>query len=327
MTKNNKRVRKAVLRKALFSSVISLVLCCTMLVGTTFAWFTDSVTSANNIIKSGNLDVVLEYKTDWADNWAEVKEDTKLFDENALYEPGYTEVIYLRISNAGNLALKYQLKANIIGETPSTNVNGDSFKLSDYLEIGYYVQDEYSSGANYADLLIPTMFDTRDNAIKNAKNITKLSDFNGILGTSDDPILPGTETAQVAVLVLNMPETVDNEANHKSDVAAPTINLGITLLATQFMHEEDSFGNDYDEKAEYFPVVSTLAELREAMATGGEYKLGANINIVPTDSLYKADGGHSDGSAFIIKADTVIDLNGYNITYDAPGSYSDVFFA
>ena len=53
--------RKNTARNALFTSIISLLLCVSMLVGTTFAWFTDSVTSANNVIKSGNLDIVLEY--------------------------------------------------------------------------------------------------------------------------------------------------------------------------------------------------------------------------------------------------------------------------
>ena len=48
-------------KRALLMSVMSLFLCFAMLLGTTFAWFTDSVTSANNIIKSGNLDIELEY--------------------------------------------------------------------------------------------------------------------------------------------------------------------------------------------------------------------------------------------------------------------------
>ena len=54
-------MNKKTTRKALVLSLLSLLLCCSMLVGTTFAWFTDSVTSANNIIKSGNLDITLEY--------------------------------------------------------------------------------------------------------------------------------------------------------------------------------------------------------------------------------------------------------------------------
>ena len=124
-TKNTKR--------ALFMSTLSLLMCISMFIGSTFAWFTDSVTSANNVIHSGNLDVVLEYKTDWSDEWDPVNENTKLFKDGALYEPGYTEVVYLRVSNAGSLALKYMLSFNIANEEGSTNVYGEEFKLSDYL--------------------------------------------------------------------------------------------------------------------------------------------------------------------------------------------------
>ena len=55
-------------KRALLASVMALLLCFSMLLSTTFAWFTDSVTSGNNIIKSGNLDIELEYwnGTDWA---------------------------------------------------------------------------------------------------------------------------------------------------------------------------------------------------------------------------------------------------------------------
>ena len=54
-------------KRALWMSILSLLLCFTMLLGTTFAWFTDSVTSANNVIQSGNLDIELEY---WdGDSW------------------------------------------------------------------------------------------------------------------------------------------------------------------------------------------------------------------------------------------------------------------
>ena len=71
-TKNTKR--------ALLSSVLALFLCFAMLLGTTFAWFTDSVTSANNIIKSGNLDIELDY---WdGDSWETVEGTDSLFTNN-----------------------------------------------------------------------------------------------------------------------------------------------------------------------------------------------------------------------------------------------------
>ncbi len=241
-------------KRALLLSALALLMCVSMLIGSTFAWFTDSVTSGNNKIVSGNLDVVLEYKTDWTEDWEEVNKDTKLFKEGALYEPGYTEIVYLRVSNAGSLALKYNLMVHISSEKYSTNVKGDPLKLSDYLQIGTYCQDEYSSGFNYADSLMPVMFGTREAALNSIKEsgsgFAKLSTADSIV-KSDAPLLAGDQTAQVMALVLTMPETVGNEANYKSDTEAPQINLGISLVATQYTDEKDSFNNQYDKDAEY----------------------------------------------------------------------------
>ena len=61
------------------------------------------------------------------------------------------------------IALKYLLSFNIANEESSTNVYGDEFMLSDYLQIGSYVQDEYSSGFNYADIFMPNMFGINSN--------------------------------------------------------------------------------------------------------------------------------------------------------------------
>ena len=98
-------------KRALLMSILSLLLCVTMLMGTTFAWFTDNVTSGRNTIQSGNLDVELEYYNGTA--WKSVEAATDLF-ENELWEPGHTEVVYLRLSNLGSLALKYQLGINVV---------------------------------------------------------------------------------------------------------------------------------------------------------------------------------------------------------------------
>lgn len=261
-TKNTKR--------ALLMSALSLLMCISMFIGSTFAWFTDSVTSANNVIHSGNLDVVLEYKTDWSDEWASVDENTKLFKDGALYEPGYTEVVYLRVSNAGSLALKYMLSFNIANEEGSTNVYGEEFKLSDYLQIGSYVQDEYSSGFNYVNTLMPIMFGSREKALENV-DLNTLSSANPII-RENAPLLPGEETAQVYALVLTMPETVGNEANTKVDKDAPYIELGIRLYATQYTYEEDSIDNQYDANVDG-PAVHEIwnnDDLHKAFTEGGQ---------------------------------------------------------
>ena len=100
-------------KKALVSSVLALVMCFTMLLGTTFAWFTDTVTSANNVIQTGTLDIGLSYKGLNETTWTDIADENGDPVFNYQYwEPGYTDAKYVRISNNGTLAFKYQL--NII---------------------------------------------------------------------------------------------------------------------------------------------------------------------------------------------------------------------
>ena len=87
-------------KRSLLASVFALVLCVAMLVGSTFAWFTDTATTGVNKIQSGNLDVKLMYSKDMKE-WAEATDQTQLFNDNALWEPGHTEVVYLKIVKTG----------------------------------------------------------------------------------------------------------------------------------------------------------------------------------------------------------------------------------
>ena len=222
-------------RKSLLHSVIALLLCFSMLLSTTFAWFTDSVESGTNQIVAGNLDIELEYSHD-GKVWNPVQNSSEIFDKNAKWEPGYTEVVYLRISNLGSLALKYQLGINIVDERAGTNVAGETFKLSDYIYMGVAKDQK-------------TTFTSRDQAMKAIEN-------PGIISTGYTQ--PGTMTAgqdaQYLAVVVYMPETVGNDANYKTGTTPPQISLGITLVATQMSNESDSFGSDYDAGAE-FPVI------------------------------------------------------------------------
>ena len=107
--------------------------CC---VGTTFAWFTDTASTGVNKIQAGNLDVKLMYSTDMVE-WKEATDQTKLFDDNALWEPGYTQVVYLKVVNAGNLALKYEAGfSKNYTSNRGKNVNGDWYRVDNYLKIG-----------------------------------------------------------------------------------------------------------------------------------------------------------------------------------------------
>ena len=120
------------LKRALLSSAFSLIICVAMLIGTTFAWFTDTASTAVNKIQAGNLDVALEMQK--ADGtWESAEGKTLTFKtadnraaENILWEPGCRyELPALRVVNNGNLALKYKLVI--------TGIKGDA-KLNEVIE-------------------------------------------------------------------------------------------------------------------------------------------------------------------------------------------------
>ena len=121
---NNKKTTK----RALLSSVMAIVLCLAMLIGTTFAWFTDTASTAVNKIQSGKLDVALEMSTDGT-NWETAEGKTLTFKtadnraaDKILWEPGCTyELPQLRVVNKGDLALKY--KVIISGINGSAKLN------------------------------------------------------------------------------------------------------------------------------------------------------------------------------------------------------------
>ena len=100
-------------KRSLLMSALALVLCVSMLVGSTFAWFTDTATTGVNKIQSGTLDIEL-LMYDGA-NWVNAEDKTLNFiakdgNQNILWEPGCTyELPQLKVVNKGNLELKYQI--------------------------------------------------------------------------------------------------------------------------------------------------------------------------------------------------------------------------
>ena len=84
-------------KRSLLMSALALVMCLSMFVGSTFAWFTDSVTSSNNIIKSGTLDVAMTYADEVNGKYEDASKGA-IFDYK-LWEPGYTQVKYVKLEN------------------------------------------------------------------------------------------------------------------------------------------------------------------------------------------------------------------------------------
>ena len=280
-------------KRALLMSALSLFLCIAMLAGTTFAWFTDSVSSKNNIITAGNLDIELEYKNvkggELAKEWMTVKDASDVFDPKALWEPGRVEVVYLKVSNLGTLDLKYQLSVNVYDEVVGKTEDGEDVRLSDHLV--FKVVEMPDALATYTDR----------EAVEVAAGTEKgLKDYNGkttpLSAKSEDPAVNDED---YVALIVYMPENVGNEANYRGDVI-PKIELGINLFATQLASEEDSFGSDYDEDAwNDSMTVYNAADLYSAMTVGGKVNVVADIAL--SEPLMAAN-------------DTVINLNGKKLT-------------
>ena len=183
----------------------------------TFAWFNDSVTSGNNMIVSGTLDVEMEYFD--GVNWTPVGESTKLFDEEALWEPGYTQVVYFRVTNTGDIPFDYNINVRDVDSIDSENVYGDNLHLPDYLYFGM------TTAPTQQELL--NQLSTRAAAQHWAQELAV--DKLGTYSKQGSQLAPG-ET-DYAALVVYMPWYVGNEANHAG--RAPQVIMGVSVNAQQ----------------------------------------------------------------------------------------------
>ena len=270
-------------KRALLTSALALLMCVAMLVGATFAWFTDTASTGVNKIQAGNLKMEVTYKNTAGGSFEKVNKETPVFNNNALWEPGHVEYVVLKVRNAGSLALKYKLGINIASETGSTSVDGNAFNLSDYIRFAVLDGDQSSLG--------------RDGLVAAAGNGAALNAGY----TAENHLLAGTDNSEkVVTLVVWMPTTVGNEANHMTGKTAPSINLGINVAATQDTVEKDSFDNTYDKDAVY-PIVAmdTLQELINNAAEPVSAKLEGNIA----------------GSLTVPQGKSItLDLNGFTLT-------------
>ena len=229
--------------KTLLHSVIALILCLSLLVGGTFAWFTDSAESGYNTITAGNLDVEL-YHSNAAVRDEQVDEDTPLFLDlqgNPIrWEPGVVSYENLRVSNAGTLALVYQLTVNAENENFIVDPSGARYGLSQALKVGFV-----EGGITATD---------RQGVLDSVKETdwTTLADF--LREGSLMPVGAGDSEKTWGIVIYWQPSDDDdrwnlNNGKQLNEGDELSIDLGIKLVATQEMHESDTFGDDYDKPA------------------------------------------------------------------------------
>lgn len=202
-------------RVAMLVSVCLLIVWSVLGTGTSLAWFTDTDEEVKNIFHFAEFEVEAEYR-DENGNWKTIEGDSKIFDDQALYEPGYTQVIYLRVTNKGNVPFDFKTAVSVTDYTVATNVFGQQFHLQDYLEFGLATAESEEE--------LYEMVATRD--LTDEIEYRSLSNYS----TKKAPLEAGETTYMV--LVVRMPKHVGNVANYRGDVI-PRVELGLIVTATQ----------------------------------------------------------------------------------------------
>jgi hypothetical protein len=210
------KLKKHSVRKILLTLSLFLILLWVVLgAGTSLAWFADTSEAAHNVFNFAEFDLTVEYR-DKNGNYQDMEGATEVFDREALYEPGYVQVVYLRVTNKGTVPFRFKTAVRVTDYTEAINFFGQKFLLQNYLRFGMV---SASSEAALDALVRP-----RENAVVYAN--TLLNNY-----PVEHLQLQPKESAYIAVIV-RMPEDVDNIANYRQEII-PRVELGLTVTATQ----------------------------------------------------------------------------------------------
>ena len=279
-------------KKALRGSLFALFLCIVLLIGTTFAWFTDTASTGVNKIQSGRLDVDLQIKE--GDKWVSAEGKTLDFvkaagheNEAILWEPGCTyELPELRVVNKGNLALKYKIQI--------TGIQGDE-ELNKVIDWTYSVSGE----------AVASLDTERHLAAK----------------TGEDDVF---DTLKIKG---HMQESAGNEYQDKS-----IDGVSITVVATQDTVENDSFGNKYDANAAYPVVAKDQNEVNDIIKNATDKKatiaIPANKTITLDNGIANEEEKSrnitfvGDGSQTVDVVEKAVTAEGGELNYQRGSSFT-----
>lgn len=188
--------------------------------GATLAWFSDT-DSVRNTFQIGLLKMDVSYRNDIVTSYTPLQSATEVFYDDALYEPGYTQVVYLKIDNTGDRAFQYKVAVTVQDSVKGKNAWGEEIYLPDYLRYGIV----FGQSEAEVQQLVKDRLAARDHA----------SNDWGALGTWSETspnVYEVGEKAHYAALIVYMPEDVGNAANYRGfDV--PQVMLGIRFFAQQ----------------------------------------------------------------------------------------------
>lgn len=233
-------------KRALVSSALAILMCVAMLIGTTFAWFTDTASTGVNKIQAGNLDIELQMK-DKDGNWVNAEGKILPFlvegkipadGTQILWEPGCTYYVpEVRVLNKGNLAVKFEYIPEALGVTG---------KLAEVLEL---------------------VFKTP-------------VDANGEEVNIEPEILKPGEASPEWSFGYHMLESAGNEYQN-----ATATGICVTVVATQATYEKDSIDDQYDKDAEYPILVTTGDELQAIVSNATAHVNIVLTNSITTNNF------------------------------------------
>jgi len=210
----NKNDKKTYKKLALALSLFLLILWGVLGTGASLAWFVDVSNEVTNIFHAAEFDLIVRHRVE-PGKWVEVDANTPVFNNEALYEPGYVQVIYLEVENAGDVAFDFYTAVSVIRSTTATNKYGQLFWLHEYLKFGIAIADTEAE--------MDEAVSTRQKAV--ALSTMKLQNYS-----TDVASLEAGDKVYLA-LVVRMPEEVGNEANYIDDT--PVVELGLIVKADQ----------------------------------------------------------------------------------------------
>ena len=281
-------------KKALRGSLFALFLCIVLLIGTTFAWFTDTASTGVNKIQSGKLKVGLQYK-DTDGKWQDATKTTLDFvkakdakDEAILWEPGCTyELPQIKVVNEGNLALKYVIKVTGIqgdaklNEVIDWTVDGNALdtdqkllanKESDPMTIKGHMQE--SAGNEYQDLSIDgitiTVYATQDTVENDSFDNQYDKDAQYAETIAGGKAFTGTETINTGII-----------AKDPNAIAVKAIGADADVTITGGTFDGGSGGNN---------ICVAAANGATVTIKGGTFTVGGDADGYGNSVIYSQGG-------------------------------------
>ena len=303
-------MKKSTTKISLVASIAALVLCCAMLIGTTFAWFTDSASTAVNKIQAGTLDVQLldESGNSLEGQTLAWQKAAGHESEEVLWEPGCTYKLQpIVIKNNGNLALKYKIVI--------TGIQGDA-ELNEAIE--WTITNTSATTALDADHPL-------------AAGASDTLTISGHMKESAGNEYQGLSIEGIAITVVATQDTVEHDSyNNQYDAGAHPDAVFGNEIVYQLNDPEVTLvvaGEDIDMGETTFQT-NTVGNAQFNIPDGKTLDLNGN-------SIVRPDGGSGSGFKFSNGVTATItngyvinegDMTAIDIEYGATATFENVIF-